>query len=142
MNDLLRDIFRGFRALRRQPGFMIAAVLTLSLGIGATTAMFAVLDRVVLRPLPYATADRLVDIGTLWPKVGEGMRVHISPANYFYFRAHSHTLEDLAVYQNDEANVGGEHGAEHVRLVAATASIFHVLGARPYAGRLFTPADD
>ncbi len=142
MRDFLRDIARGFRALRRQPGFTVATVLTLALGIGATTAIFAVLNRIVLRPLPYATADRLVDIGTLWPKIGPDTRFHISPANYFFFRAHSRTLEDIAAYLPAEANVTGDGAAEQVREVLASAGIFHVLGIRPYLGRLFTAADD
>ncbi len=136
------DLRHAIRSLGRSPGFTLAALLTLALGIGATTAVFTLVDRVAIRPLPYATAGRLVDVGTSWPKIGTGMRVHISPADYFYFRSHARTLEDIAIYQTDRVNVTGNGAAELVPTVETSASIFHVLGVRPALGRLLNEQDD
>src|SRR5690348_15278818 len=102
MTSLAQDLRYAARSLRRSPGFTIVTILTLGLGLGATAAIFTLLNAVVLQPLPYPEPERLVDIGTRWPGVSAEMRIGISPANYFYFRDHSRTLQDVGIYHSTE----------------------------------------
>jgi hypothetical protein len=95
MDTLAQDIRFGWRQLRRTPGFTIAALLALALGIGATTAVFSVLDRVVLRPLPYADPDRLTMVWEVNDAKGL-THERISPVNFGDYRALSHVFDDAA----------------------------------------------
>ncbi len=139
--DVRRETRTALRTLGRAPTFSLIALVTLALGIGAATAIFTLLDRVVLRPLPYANADRLVRVATSWP-VGPmaGRTFGISRYMYHRFGADARTLENLAVYSGDGYLLPAEHGrdAERVLGVDASASLFDVLGFRPALGRLFT----
>ena len=84
-----RETRHAARALGRAPSFSLIAALTLALGLGAATTIFTLLDRVVIRPLPYPNADRLIHLGTLWPKVKEGEEYMLSKGQYFYFKKNS-----------------------------------------------------
>lgn len=130
------------RALLRSPGFTALTVLTLGLGIGATSAIFAMLDAVVLRPLPFADSERLVNIGNRVPERGPDERWGVSPAGYFYFRENSRTLEDIGIYTLGRSSVAGDGPAERVNVAAISSSLFTVLRARPALGRLITAEDD
>ena len=142
MTSLAQDLRYAARSLRRSPGFTIVAIVTLALGLGATAAIFTLLNAVVLQPLPYPEPARLVDIGTRWPGVKPDMRIGISPANYFYFRDHSRTLEDVGVYLTGEFTITGNDRPERVRVAAASAGVLRALRARPALGRLITADDD
>ncbi|HET7585924.1 MAG TPA: ABC transporter permease [Gemmatimonadaceae bacterium] len=142
VHDLGADIRRAARTLAHARGFTLVAVLTLALGIGAAVAIFTLLDRVVLHPLAYADAGRLVDIGTRWPGIGPDTRWGISPANYFYFRNANRTLDDIGVYRTANSTLLGDGTAERVRSATVTPSLFHVLRARAEIGRLLVDADD
>jgi predicted permease len=142
MTSLTQDLRYAARSLRRSPGFTIVAILTLGLGLGATAAIFTLLNAVVLQPLPYPESDRLVDIGTRWPGVNADMRIGISPANYFYFRDHSRTLEDVGIYHTTEASVTGDDRPERVRVAEASAGVLRALRARPALGRIISESDD
>jgi predicted permease len=142
MSTLLQEVQYALRRLINTPAFSLVALLTLALGIGSTTAIFTLVDRVVLRPLPYPRSDRLVEIGTLWPKLGPEVRYDIAPANYFYFRDHSRTLREIGVYQRRELTLTGDGPAMRVDGIAATPSLMEILGARPVVGRVLTEADD
>jgi predicted permease len=140
-----REARLALRALRRAPSFSVIAFITLALGIGASTTIFTVLDRVVLRPLPYPNADRLVHIGTLWPGVKADAEYGLSRGQFFYFKENSGALEDLAFYDRDVLAIpgdGGEHPAERVPIVYASVTTFKVLGIRPALGRLFGPEEE
>ena len=141
MNDEIRH---ALRRLVRQPAFTVPAVLTLALGIGATTAIFTVLDAVVLRPLPYANADRLVYIDSPVPGVGKDTRWWLARHEMFYFKQQARALEDLGVYHQSELTILGDGsvGAERVKSADVSASLFNVLGFRPYLGRLLSPEDN
>lgn len=142
-DTLLRETRQAARSLRRAPAFTLLTVLALGLGLGATTTIFTLLDRVVLRPLPYATADRLLHIGTLWPFVKKDAEFGISRAQFFYFQKNSQTLDDIGLYDTDMLVVPGDDGApaERVPSLATSASLFHVLGIAPEYGRLYTPEE-
>ncbi len=142
-DTMTRELRHAARTLLHTPAFSIIAFVTLAVGIGATTAIYTVLDAVVLRPLPYRNADRLVSVlhPTTVPGNGEA-KWGMSLAGYFYFKQQNHTLEDLGGYQTGTMTVTTDAGAENVRAGIVTASIFSTLQARAVVGRLITPADD
>ncbi|HET7551159.1 MAG TPA: ABC transporter permease [Gemmatimonadaceae bacterium] len=142
MTSIAQDLRYAARSLRRSPGFTIVAILTLGLGLGATAAIFTLLNAVVLQPLPYPEPDRLVDIGSRWPGVNADMRIGISPANYFYFRDHSRTLEDVGVYLTSEATITGDDHPERVRVAEASAGVLRALRAKAALGRIISEDDD
>jgi putative ABC transport system permease protein len=134
MDGLLQDLRFGWRMLWRNPGFAAAALLAIGLGVGATTAIFTVLDRVVLRPLPYPDADRLVVIWETNEARGLG-RERLSPVNFGDYRALSHVFEDAAAWWHPQVNLT-ETGREpmRVRTVEASANLFRVIGVTPVLG--------
>lgn len=144
VDNLVRDIRFAWRQLRRTPAFTASIAATLAIGIGATTAVFAVLDSVILRPLPYPNADRLV--GVWWSLPGMGFQLGPqSLGTYFAIRRLSTSFEGISVFDRTAVNVASRAGDEHAeRLTAATAtaSLFPLLGARFIAGRPFSAAED
>lgn len=144
VDTLRRETRQAARALTRAPGFTLVAALTLALGLGAATAIFAVLDSVVLRPLPYPDADRLVWMDHRVPGVGENDRWNLGMINYFDFRDNVPSLASLAVYYETGLNVaipGGDPA--RVRGAMVSASTFPTLGAGNAAvGRLLNDADN
>jgi predicted permease len=139
MSTLVRDLRFAVRALRRSPGFTAVAVLTLALGIGATSAIFSVVSGVLLRPLPYGQPDRIV------VAMHRG-RFPVAPANYFDWRAQSRAYEATAAAQawgpQREATLTGRGRPEALRALRVTADLLAVLGVRPLLGRGFAPGDD
>ena len=139
---MARDVRYAIRGLAQRPAFSAVVVLTLALGIGATTAIFTLLDAVVLRPLPYPAPERLVVIEHPVPGVGDDRRWAMSQAGYFYFRKHATSFENLGVFTRGTANLIMPEGAERADLAQVSASALEVLGARPHLGRLFTDDDN
>ena len=137
MDTLLQDIRFGWRQLRRTPGFTLAAVFALAMGIGATTAIFSVLDRVVLRPLPYPDPDRLTMVWEV--NDGKGLsHERISPVNFLDYRGLSQVFEDAAAWWYPQLTLT-EAGHEPLRVnaVEATPNFFSVLGVQPILGAGF-----
>jgi len=126
MHDIFRVLRRASRALRRAPGFTIAAVLTLALGIGGSTVVFSVVHALLLRPLPYANPERLVVArsGPLWPI-------------YEQWREATAIFEGLAAYNRRAANLSGDGESERITLARATGNFLTVVGVRPALGREF-----
>jgi predicted permease len=139
---VLHDLRYALRALRRRPGFTFVAVLTLALGIGATTALFTVVQCVVLAPLSYDAPEELVQLDSPVPRLAPEAVWGLSEAGYFYFRARNRTLADLGGYVTAQQNVSGERGASRVASGIATRSLLQVLRARPGLGRLFDETED
>jgi len=139
---LARDFGQALRGILLRPAFAAVVVLTLGLGIGATTAIYALLDAVVLRPLPYPNAARLVYIEHPVPGVETNAKWRMSQAGYFFFRKNSKALEDIALYNKSEASLVTSDEAERVRAAAVSGNFFEVVGARPLLGRSFTDADN
>jgi putative ABC transport system permease protein len=139
LGDLGQDLRYALRGLRRQPGYAVAAALTLMLAIGATTALFSVLDALLLRPLPYREADRMVQV---WEhkRTSDNRENLVSPANFLDWRDRTRSFEHLAAYTWTSLPLGGEGPAViYGRMV--TGNFFSVMGARPSLGRGFLPED-
>jgi putative ABC transport system permease protein len=136
---IIKDLRYAFRMLRRKPGFTAVAVLTLALGIGGNTAIFSVVNAVLLRALPYPDADRLVSIYESLPQGGTGS---VSVPNLLDWRAQSDAFTGIAAYQFGDFNLREEQ--QPVRAVGATvtANFFDVLGATPQVGRGFLEGED
>ena len=141
-DSLKREIGRAIRSLARSPGFTAIVILTLALGIGATTAIFAMLDRVVLHALPYVDSDRLVWLDSPVPGVGPTKRWGLSTAGFFDFQKNAHTLENVAALMPTRMIITGKRAAERVPAAQVSASIFDVLRLRPMLGRALTPSDN
>jgi putative ABC transport system permease protein len=135
MNSLLQEIRLAVRSLLKRPGFTSVAILTLALGIGASSAIFSVLDAVLLRPLPYPNQERIVELRELDDK-GRGMS--FAQPNFDDLRARSRSFDALAQYNAWPRAVSG--GSEPVRtnLCAVSGDFFRVLGVTPILGRLFS----
>ncbi|HET9270850.1 MAG TPA: ABC transporter permease, partial [Vicinamibacterales bacterium] len=145
LRNFPRDLRHAARSLLRAPVFTGVAVFMIALGIGATTSMYAVLDAVVLRPLPYADPDRLVAVMHPTAAPGSGERQWgLSVAGYFEFRREAKSLADIGVYRTSAYAVAADGGfaAEEARVGQVTHTLFTTLGARPHLGRLFTAEDD
>src|SRR5581483_7006853 len=130
LDAVRREVRQGARSLMRTPAFSLVALLTLVLGIAATTAIFSVLDAVVLEPLPYPAADRIVSI--THPVSGTAVTAGkwgVSPAGYFFFRREAHTLAESGIYMTGALSVQSPGGAERVQTAGITATLFDVLGA-------------
>lgn len=134
----------ALRSLVRSRSFAITAVLTLGLGMGAVTAIYTLLERVVLDPLPYPQPDRLVRLKNPVPAVGAGTQWELSAAQYFYFGAHVPSLAALGLYQRSVGilTAADAQSAQRVETATVTASIFDLLGARAIRGRLIDRRDD
>ncbi|HEX7938372.1 MAG TPA: ABC transporter permease, partial [Gemmatimonadaceae bacterium] len=143
--NIVRETRLAARALRRSPAFSLIALLTLGLGLGATTAIFTLLDAVVLRPLPYANADRLVELSSPVPKLKGQSRWGLARHEMFYFLDQGHTMENIGVFQVSSVTVTGakpSDAPERVHWVQTSASLLDVLGFQPERGRLLVPDDN
>jgi putative ABC transport system permease protein len=130
--------------LLKSPGFTAVAVLALALGIGANTAIFSVVNSVLLRSLPYSDPDRLVVIWETNPNLSEGLRLRneASPANFLDWKAQNTVFEDLGAYNWNTFNLTGGDQPEQLTGNPVTAGIFSTLGVKPLYGRVITPDDD
>lgn len=142
LDTIGRETRQALRALARSRGFTFIAILTLALGIGATTAVYTLLDRVVLDPLPYPHADRLVKIGSLVSGKTVAGEWGVSEAGYFYYLDHNRSFDALGVYKRDERSMVADGRAERVRAAIVSASVSRVLGVHAELGRLINADDD
>jgi putative ABC transport system permease protein len=136
---LLQDVRYGVRTMRRAPGFTLTAVLALALGMGANTAIFSVVNAVLLRPLPYEKPDRLMQVWHTPPqKSFPGMPIFtVSPANFLDWRTQNHSFEGMAAYGFGRYTITGSGHPETLRVVAATHGLLAILHAQPLLGRGF-----
>ena len=147
IDDARRDVGHGLRWLRRTPGFAGVAVVTLALGIGANTAIFSVICGVLLRPLPYRDADRLVQILSPSPNVPEGASIPrtaraIRPDQFEVLRAASRTFSHVAGHVQVSATLTGQGEAVRLSGAQVTASTFPMLGIAPLMGRPFASHEE
>jgi predicted permease len=141
MHSLGRQLRFVLRSLKRSPLFTGVTVLTLALAIGAVTAVFSVVEGVLLQPLPFDQPDRLVGV---WHKA-EGLgidRLNQSPALYFTYREESQVFEDTGMWRQEQVTVTGRGEPEQVDAIRVTDGTLPVLGVEPLLGRLFTAEDD
>ena len=138
---VLSQLRQVLRRLGRAPLFTAITLLTLAIGIGANTVVFSVVESVLLKPLPYPAADRL--IGVWYTAPGIGIKdLNIAPSHYFIDREQNTTLEDIGMYSGDGFNVTGSGQPEHLTGLDVTDGTLPLLGVKPAAGRLFTQRDD
>src|SRR3954469_20055334 len=142
LGELADDLRVAFRQLKASPSFTLIAILTLALGIGANSAIFALVDATLLRPLPYRQPDRLVAVWETSPKTKHS---YVSPLNMIDWNARSRTFEKLAGFTPTVGGMvmaGVDGNAETVSRQWVTAGIFDVLGVTPVLGRTFSPEDE
>jgi putative ABC transport system permease protein len=141
IEDLLQDLFYGFRILRRNPSFTAVVLLTLALGIGANTSVFTLVNTVLLRPLPYEEPERLV---RLWARnEKQDARLTVSPAEYLDIRNRSRTFEEVAaLFPAGGGTLTGAGDPERLNGARVSSSFFRVLGVAPIVGRSFTSDED
>ena len=136
MDSLIKDIRYGFRSLWKRPGFTAIALIALALGIGANTAIFSLVNAVVLRPLPFPEPDRLVWV---WGNIRNGgNRASVSPLDFLDYREQNKTLENLAATMQVPVNVTGNGDPERLNAAAVTGNFFQTFGVTPVLGRGFT----
>ena len=141
MQILLQDLRYALRRLRKSPGFTVVAVLMLALGIGANTAIFSMVNAVLLRPLPYKEADRLVMVWEQNPHRGWFENV-VSAANFLDWKKQNDVFTDMAAFESNFFSLSGGGKPEEVAGERVTNNLFSVLGVQPVHGRLFLPEEE
>src|SRR5215831_16500288 len=140
MAALLQDVAYAWRQLRKNPGFALVAILTLALGIGANTAVFSVIDAVLLKPLPYAEPDRLMTVQSM------DMRVPVpnsmSYPDFFDFRSQNHTFEHLITSRDTNMILTGAGAPTQLDAEMVTWDLFPTLGIAPELGRGFLLSEE
>jgi predicted permease len=140
LEQLARDAGYGLRQVRRNPGFSCIAIATLALGIGGLTAMFSAFDTILIRPLPYADADRLVMV---WDDLNrKGSKSFPAPAEWLAWRRDNTVFTDIALTQPAAATLSGDAEPEQVPVRKTSANLWGVLGVNPLIGRVFTEEED
>ena len=140
MNGLFQDFRYALRQLRKNPGFTAVAVLTLALGLGANTAIFSVIDAVLLRPLPFHAPTRLVVVKPTEP--GRRDDIGVSYPTFLDWRTRNHVFDGLSVFREDDFTLTGRGEPAHLTGAVVSANVFSVLGVSPVIGRDFVPEED
>jgi putative ABC transport system permease protein len=140
MQNLFQDLRYALRQLRKNPGFAAVAVLTLALGLGANSAIFSVVDAVLLRPLPFHAPSRLVVVRPTEP--GRRDDIGVSYPTFLDWRARNHVLEGLSVFREDDFTLTGRGEPAHLTGAVVSANLFSVLGVSPVLGRDFISEED
>jgi ABC-type antimicrobial peptide transport system permease subunit len=138
MHAFWQDVRYGLRMLAKNPGFTAVAVLTLALGVGATTAIFSVIYGVLLRPLPYTHPEQIVH---LWEMSDEGHRMNFADPNFADMRSQNHSLQGIAQYGNSLESVSGATEPSRTMVAYVSRDFFTVLGVQPAIGRGFAPEE-
>src|SRR4029077_10559881 len=141
MNRWMQDIRFALRSFAKNPGFTLAAVLSLAIGIGANTSIFSVANALLFRPLPYQDPDRLVILWNRSPGLGI-MQDWFSTAQYFDIKNEHSGFEQVAIAIGGNYNLTGSGEPERVGAVRVSSNLFQMLGARPALGRLLTQEED
>ena len=141
MNQLLQDLRYGTRMLRQSPAFTIVALIALVLGIASTTAIFSVVDGVLLHPLPYPDPEHILSVSQTVRSTGIATR-DSSPANYLDWAAQNNVFSHMAASRGSQGNLTEGDRPERVRITTATASFFPLFGVNPILGRALLPADE
>jgi putative ABC transport system permease protein len=144
MTPLIQNLKFGIRLLRKSPGFACVAIFVMALGIGANTAIFSVVHAVLLEPLPFPDADRLMQIWHVPPQTSfPGMtRFAVSPANFLDWQKQNNVFDQMAVYGGAGYDITGTGKPESVFGGRVSSNFFSVLGVQPLHGRLFLPEED
>src|SRR5437016_11155485 len=141
IQNLVADVRHGLRMLSKNLGFTAVAVLTLALGIGANTAIFGVVNAVLLRPLPFKQPSRLMMLFEGIPKLGFP-KMGFSAPDFAVFERAQKSFESVGVYQNKYFNLSGDREPDRLMAARISSSVFPMLGAEPMLGRRFTIGED
>ena len=139
MATFWEDLKYSLRLFRKSPGFTLIAGLALALGIGANTAVFSVVNGVLLRPLPYPEPNRLLMVYESTPEFSHGSLAY---PNFMDWRRDNHSFTDIAAFRGDDFILTGSGQPEHLNGERASASLFPILGVSPTLGRSFSPEED
>jgi predicted permease len=139
MGSLFQDLRYGARTLLKAPAFTLVALIALALGIGANSAMFSIVDAVLLRPIPYPQPERLLDI---YSRTRTFKQASVSYPNLLDWQRRSRTLDGMAAYRYDNFTLTGQPDPERLRGLMASSTLVEVLGLRPLVGRTFVDAED
>ena len=144
MHNLVQDLRYGIRMLAKSAGFTLASVICLALGIGATTAIFSIVDAVLIRPLPYAAPERLVRIYSEFPKMAKNelVKFWISPPEFLDLQRYTKSWDSIEGWVNSGANLAGGNEPIRVTVSNVTGGLLSSIGASPALGRQITPQDD
>ena len=142
MDHLIKDIRFGFRNLLRRPGFTAVAVITLALGIGANTAIFSVVNAVLLRPLPFKDPQQLVMAWNKGVEAAGGDRTPLAYADLLDWRAQNRSFESIGAYQLTQLNYAGGDVPEQIRGASVSSNFLSLLGVPVQLGRDFTTDDE
>jgi putative ABC transport system permease protein len=142
LEEFAGDVGYGLRMMRRAPAFSAVVVLTLALGIGANTAIFSVVNAVLLKPLPFKDPERVVMVWLKGAEAAGGDRVPLSLADFLDWRAQTHSFERVAFFHSDNFNYAGGDTPEEVNGAVTSADFFNVFGARAELGRTFLPEEE
>ncbi len=142
LDSFWSDLRYALRGLRHYPSFTAAALLTLALGIGANTAIFGVIDSILIRPLPFPRAEALVGVWHTASFQGLGDGIECTPSMYFTYRDENRTFEHFGVWSSNGARVTGTGEPELPRALVVTYGVLDALGVQPLLGRWFSQADD
>src|ERR1700691_480817 len=141
MNVWLQDLRYALRTLRRNAGLSAVILASLGIGIGANSAIFSVVDALLLRPLPYPHADRLASIWLHSPGIGI-LRDWPSPGQYIDLQTQNHSFDQMALAQSRTFTLTGRQQPERVDALSAQSSLLSMLGAKPMLGRILRPDED
>ena len=141
MRDLLQDFRYALRTFRKAPGFTLVAVVTLALGIGGNTAIFSVVNTVLLKPLPFTAPDRLVTLSHVYPSMG-GFQASVSVPGYLDYVEQNRALESMAAIVFRDVNLTGSGQPERLTARAVSYEFFPTLGVQAALGRVFLPEED
>lgn len=139
---LIQDLRFGLRVLSKKPGFTLITIITLALGIGANTAIFSVINAVILRPLPFKEPERVVMVWNKGAEAAGGDHTPLAVADLLDWRTQSHTFEEVAAFQYGSFTMTGVETPEWVRGASVTANFFKVLGVQAQLGRTFLPDEE
>src|SRR5450432_2414063 len=139
MHDLWQDFHYALRTLRKNPGFTAITVLILALAIGGNSAIFSVVDGILLKPLPYPQPDRLDRIFGVWPKWND---FPMSPADFLDFRARNQVFSKIALYFRQDLDLTIGDKPENLKAMAVSSGFFETLGFSPLLGRTFHSGSD
>jgi putative ABC transport system permease protein len=139
--DLWQDLHYGVRTIFKNPGFTLIAVLMLALGIGANTAIFSIVNAVLLRPLPFNEPERLLLVKESLPTVGWNL-MSAAPAEFLDYQAGNEVFSDIAAFTAQRLNLTGQGQPQRVEIARVSPSLFPLLGVQPLQGRTFLPEED
>ena len=141
MNTLLYDLRYGIRMLLKNPGFTFAALITLALGIASSTAIFSVIDGVLLHPLPYPDSEKIMVLLPAQRSTGEAGGA-TAPANYIDWAAQSDVFTQMSASRGEQFSLSDSDRPERVRGTMATSNLFPLFGVAPMLGRTLLPSDE